>query len=249
MKRFLPILCALFLTQLILAKPANAQKIIKESLEFAGRNHTYYLFAPDEATTEHPAPLLVLLHGSNRNGMSLMEKWKDLAVKETVFLVAPDAINPAKWSVPVDGPDFLHELISSLKSKFPIDARRMYLFGHSGGAVFALYMSLHESEYFAATAIHAGMLPPEAYEAIGLAKRKIPIYIAVGTIDPFFPLAEVRATRDVLNKNGFDVQLVEIKGHNHWYYDLAPKINADAWAFLKQQKLAEDPRYTEYVFK
>ena len=71
----------------------------------------------------------------------------------------------------------------------------------------------------------------------------------VGTVDPFFPLAEVRATRDALNKQRFDVQLTEIKGHNHWYYDLAPKINADAWNFLKQQKLSEDPRYTQYAFK
>jgi dienelactone hydrolase len=82
-----------------------------------------------------------------------------------------------------------------------------------------------------------------------MAKRKIPIYIMVGTVDQFFPLAGVRATRDELNKRGFDAQLIEMKGHDHWYYDLAPKINAEAWEFLKQRKLADDPKYAQYVFK
>jgi poly(3-hydroxybutyrate) depolymerase len=247
MKTFLAILCSfLFLG---FAIPAEAQKVKREKLEFEGKSRTYYLMVPDAATPEHPAPLLVVLHGSNHNGMSLVEKWKNLAAKEGFFLVGPDSIKTEEWSIPADGPEFLHELISDLKAKYPIDSRRIYLFGHSGGAVFALYMSLHESEYFAATAIHAGLLPREAYAAINLAKRKIPIYIVVGTVDLFFPLDHVRASRDALNKQGFDVQLIEIKGHNHWYYDLAPKINADAWSFLKQQKLLEDPRYTQYVFK
>jgi poly(3-hydroxybutyrate) depolymerase len=245
-KRFL--VSALFLA-FVLSIPTFAQKIKKETIKSDGKNRVYYLFVPEIVNAEHPAPLLILLHGSNRNGLSLVEKWKDLAIKEGIILVGPDSLNSATWNIPRDGPDFLHELISQLKAAHPIDSRRMYLFGHSGGATFALYMSLHESQYFAATAIHAGLLPTEAYAAIDLAKRKIPIYIAVGTVDPLFPVGEVRATRDELNKRGFDVQLVEMKGHDHWYYDLAPKINADAWTFLKQHKLAEDPVFTQYLFK
>lgn len=228
---------------------ASGQKIQKQTIEAEGKKRTYYLVVPDQATAEHPAPLLLLLHGSGRNGLSLVEKWKDLAIKEGIVLVGPDAINSQGWSSPVDGPDFLHDLISDLKSKYPIDSRRMYLFGHSGGATFALYMALFESEYFAAAAIHAGALNHDDGPIVGRAARKIPIYIQVGTVDPFFPLAAVRATRDVLTQNGFDVQVTEIKGHDHWYYDLAPKINVEAWSFLKQHKLAEDPRYTQYSFK
>jgi len=165
-------------------------------------------------------------------------------------VAGPDSSNSEGWRAPMDGPDFLHDLITELKSKYPIDSHRFYLFGHSAGAMFALYMSLYESEYFAATAIHAGALAESDADAtISAATRKIPIYIAVGTVDQSFPLAEVRATRDALNKKGFNAQLVEIPGHDHWYYDLAPKINADAWNFLKQQKLAEEPKYITYDFK
>lgn len=234
---------------LMLSLSGFAQKIQKETIESQGNKRTYYLVVPEKLTAEHAVPLLLVLHGSGRNGLSLVEKWKDLAIKEGIVLVGPDAMTSQGWNAPRDGPDFLHELISDLKSRYPIDSRRLYLFGHSAGANFALYMSLYESEYFAATAIHAGAISPENYSVIAFAKRKIPIYIAVGTVDPFFPVENVRATRDALNKQGFDVQLTEMKGHNHWYYDLAPKINMDAWNFLKQYKLAEDPRYTEYNFK
>jgi poly(3-hydroxybutyrate) depolymerase len=247
MKKSLILACVLL--TLGFAPGALGQKIRKETIESQGKTRTYYLVIPSQVTADHPAPLLVLLHGSGRNGLSLVEKWKDLANKEGIIIAGPDAINSQGWSIPADGPEFLHDLISELKAKYPIDPRRMYLFGHSAGAGFALYMSLYESEYFAATAIHAGALPPNDFSLVKLAKRKIPIYIVVGTVDPFFPLTAVRATRDALNNGGLDVQLTEINGHNHWYYDMAPKINADAWSFLKQQKLAEDPRYNQYAFK
>src|SRR5436190_4903857 len=138
--------------------PAFAQEVQKEITNLGGKARAYYLFVPDKLTKEQPAPLLVLLHGSGRNGFSLIEKWKDLAKKERIILVGPDAINTQGWSSPVDGPDFLHDLITELQTKYPIDEHRIYLFGHSGGASFALYMALYESEYFAATAIHAGAL-------------------------------------------------------------------------------------------
>ena len=238
-----------FLFIVLASSTASGQLVQKEITNLGGKARAYYLFVPDKLTNDHPAPLIVLLHGSGRNGASLVDKWKDLAKKEGIILVGPDSINPQMWSTPVDGPDFLHDLVAELQSKYPIDPRRIYLFGHSGGACFALYMALYESEYFAATAIHAGALARNAGGIVEGAKRKIPIYIAVGTVDRSFPLADVRATRDMLNSNDFNAQLIEMPGHDHWYYDLAPKINAAAWTFLKEQKLADDPRYVKYNFR
>ena len=80
----------------------------------------------------------MLLHGSGRNGLSLAEKWKDLASKEGIILAGPDAANPNVWSPSEDGPDFLRDLVENLESKYPINPHRVYLFGHSGGAVYAL---------------------------------------------------------------------------------------------------------------
>ena len=135
-----------------------------------------------------------------------------------------------------------------MKSKQPIDARRVYLFGHSGGAIQALHLALYESEYFAASVAHAGVIDPRMMPMIERATRKIPISIFVGTSDQFFPVKDVRATRDALNKYGFDAQLTEIKGHTHDYYSKADEINKAAWDFLKAATLPADPRYQRYAF-
>jgi len=66
------------------------------------------------------------------------------------------------------------------------------------------------------------------------ARRKIDIAIFVGTKDQYFPLTAVRATQDELEKKEFSVALTETPDHDHWYYDLAPRINRIAWDFPEE---------------
>ena len=153
----------------------NGPKPEKLTLSFAGKARTYYVFAPNSAGTS--APMLLLLHGSGHNGMSLIDPWKDIANKEGIILVAPDSSDPSHWDQAADGPDFIHAVVDAAKSKYSVDPRRVYLFGHSAGAVYALYLSVVQSEYFAATAIHAGTLLPADLGIIATATRKIPIAV------------------------------------------------------------------------
>ena len=246
MKR--PILLSLILLLVSFATASAKDDITKERMQSNGKTRVYYLYVP--STVKGPAPLIITLHGSNRTGVTLVEKWKDYAKKEGIILAGPDSTNLAMWSAPVDGPDFLHELVEEIKTKNPINERRIYLFGHSAGAAFALHMSLMESEYFAATAIHAGSLrSAEEFQLIGLAKRKIPISIQVGDSDQFFPLKEVRATRDALKEAGIPIELIEIENHDHWYYDKSSKFNQTAWEFLKKHELSGEPRYQKYKWE
>ena len=241
----------LFITALLfipITSAAANDEITKGLITSKGITRAYYLYVPSTVKASSPAPLIVMLHGSGRVGISLVEKWKDLAKKEGFIIAGPDSLDTRVWSMPQDGPDYLRDLVEELKTKYPVNPRRVYLFGHSGGAIFALVMSLMESQYFAATAIHAGALPPEGRDLIDTAKRKIPIFIQVGDSDQSFPLKTVRATRDELNAKGFSVELTELPGHDHWYYDLAPKINRTAWDFLKKYELESDPVYRKFNF-
>lgn len=235
----------LFLT---ITPAAANDEITKELITSKGKTRAYYLYVPSTIKSSSPAPLIIMLHGSGRVGMSLVEKWKDLAKKEGIIIAGPDSADSRSWSSPQDGPDFLHDLVEELKAKYPINPRRVYLFGHSAGAIFSLQVSLLESQYFAATAVHAGALRPQEFGYIDLAQRKIPIFIQVGDSDQYFPLKAVRATRDALNAKGFSVELTELPNHDHWYYDLAPKINRTAWDFLKKYELDGDPIYRKFNF-
>src|SRR5205814_7477551 len=127
------------------APKSESQKL---SIISQGKPRTYYLFVP--ANGSGAKALILLLHGSGRNGMSLIDPWKGLAEKERIILVAPDSLNTQEWSFPMDGPDFLHEVVEAVKVKYPVDSKRIYLFGHSAGAIFSLYMGVIESKYFAA---------------------------------------------------------------------------------------------------
>ena len=89
-------------------------------------------------------------------------------------------------------------------TRFPIDPRRVYLFGHSGGAGHVLLLGLLESEYFAAVAAHAGALRPDDRRARSTCrKRKIPMAIWIGTKDQMVPIKMVRDTLAILTARGF----------------------------------------------
>jgi poly(3-hydroxybutyrate) depolymerase len=225
---------------------AAADQMTVERFGSGGRTRTYYLFVPDSA--KEAPPLLVLLHGSGRNGKSLIDPWRPFAKKEGIILAAPDATTPEGWRIPEDGPDFLHDLVELLAYQKNIDRRRVYLFGHSAGAGHALAMAVLESQYFAAVSAHAGTLDRSLYANMEGAARKTPIAIWVGTDDALFPLPAVRATRDALKAGGFDAKLTELAAHTHAYYDRAPYINQEVWTFLRQQVLPSDPVYQEYQF-
>ena len=240
----LPLMLILLL--LCFSSAAAKDDITKELIISNGKARAYYLYVPSTVKTPNLAPLIVTLHGSNRTGVTLVEKWKDYAKKEGIILAGPDATNLRGWGSPQDGPDFLRDLVEELKTKYPVNPRRVYLFGHSAGAIFAIHMSLMESQYFAAAAVHAGALADDDKGLMDLAKRKIPISIQVGDSDPLFPVKIVRSTRDALKEKGFPVNLIEIENHDHWYYDKASKFNQTAWEFLKKYELDAAPFFQKY---
>jgi poly(3-hydroxybutyrate) depolymerase len=208
---------------------------IKYTFEFAGRSRAYYFFIPDG---KGPLPAVVLLHGSGRNGKVMIDAWKDLASKEHFILVAPDSYDPSGWGVKMDSPDFVHAVVEQVAARHAIDASRIYLFGHSAGAVQALVFAIIDSHYYAATAVHAGALPP-GYEKLLFARveRRMPIAIWVGDKDPLFSVDAVTATKRLFEANGFHAELFVISNHDHNYYAISDEVDAEAWEFLKKQQL------------
>jgi predicted esterase len=201
---------------------------------------------PDKASPDASAPLLLLLHGSGRDGRSLLDPWLSFARTNGIILVAPEANNRQFWSMHEDGPGFLYSLIEMIRVQQRVDPRRLYLFGHSAGAMHGLTMAILESEYFAAVAVHAGTLPDQVLPYVAQAPRKTPIAIWVGTADPLFPIHAVRATQTTLNKQGFSAAVTEMPGHTHNYYIRSSDINRQAWQFLEKHRLEEDPKFQKY---
>ncbi len=118
MTRTLTVVMLLFGASLFASQP-----ITKETITSGNNQRTYYLFLPERPPGAPSSPLIVTLH----------------AAKEGIVLAGPDATNPEMWQYPLDGPAFLRDVIDDVKKKTAIDPRRIYLFGHSAGAIMGLY--------------------------------------------------------------------------------------------------------------
>lgn len=219
----------------------------KVTFESEGIKRSYYLFIPESLAADQPAPVMLMLHGSFGSGIDLVGKWTDIANREGVILVGPNSVDDTVWQMRPDGPQFIRDVIDAVARQHPIDRRRMYLFGHSGGAVYALTLGMLESEYFAAVAIYAGAWRDKAsYEALMGARRKIPVLLMVGDKDEFFPMKAVQRTESAIRDAGHPVTLNVFKHHGHSYEDLAPLINRTTWDFLKGIELDVTPHFQSY---
>ena len=227
---FVAILCVSVLT---LSASAKA-RITKLKFDFSDDQRLVYLVVPEK---DEPMPVIVLLHGSGRNGEIMAQAWKDLAVREGFIVVAPDAYDSESWGSLMDPPAFFQAIVDQVKAIHAIDESRIYLFGHSAGAAYALFLAVVDSDLFAATAIHAGALQTDPQGLFEQADRKMPIAIWVGDHDSYFPVETVEATRRLFAANGFPITLNLIPHHDHNYYVMSDEINAKAWAFLKNTRL------------
>jgi len=238
-------LLPLILSAILLSHFAGASaKPQKQAILFNSQSRTYYLLVPEKLSS--PAPLILLLHGSGRDGMSQIDAWKALAEEQKVILLAPNSFKSEEWSFSADPPEFFKVLLDAVSNAYQVDGQHVYLFGHSAGASFALYLAIMESEYFAATAVHAGALKGDSDAYMEHAPRKIPVAIWVGTKDQFFSLENVRKTRDKFKEHGFPVQLTEMPGHDHDYYSVAGNLNKTIWEFFSASQLPGEPNWEDY---
>ena len=224
----------LLLLTLVVCIPSFAKaKIIKEQLEYQGAHRVFYRFIPEK---NGPLPLIVLLHGSFRHGWDMADSWKSLAEREGFMIAAPDSRNPAGWTLRDDPPDLMHLIVNKVTEEHSVDQDRIFLFGHSAGARYALDLALVDSTFYTAIAIHAGALEPQNYNLFASGSRKVPVAIWTGRNDRIVPVQTVVATKEQFEAHGFPVRLSIIPNHDHTYEQEASQVNSGAWEFFKSSQ-------------
>ena len=231
---------------LVLALPAFAKdknrdkprdKVERLTIPFGNQLRTYYCLIPTGATAD-PLPVVLLLHGSGTNGQQMTAIWADIAAHGNFIIAAPDSLNPQMWNSDVDGAAFLHAVVADVAVRHPVDMHRVYLFGHSGGAVYGLGIALIDSEYFAAVGAHAGALTPENATLFRYARRKIPVGLWVGDEDNRVSVDAVNATREAFTAHGFPVRATVIPFATHVFEGAAAeKVAREAWEFFQPLQL------------
>ncbi len=133
-----------------------------------GRERTYRLFIPSNAGTGK-LPLVVALHGGLGTGsqLAVTTNFEALAEREGFAVVFPDGIdrtwnggaccNPAVRQN-IDDVGFLAALIGELVSENGFDPSRVFMTGHSNGAIMSFRFACERAGLVAAIAPVAGSL-------------------------------------------------------------------------------------------
>lgn len=182
----------------------------------------------------HTFPLVVDLHGSGWLGHKISFKRLGRSSGPT-FSVTP--INMAgPWQI-----DFLNAYLDELIAILPIDQDRVYVQGHSLGAMATWEWALDNPERFAAISPRAGIGEP--YRAQRL--KYVPSWVIHGENDNVIPSGYADQMVTALESQGAAVRLSIIKGGDH---NMPGDLDQDQvleW-YLKQTRShlpsPEDPR-------
>ena len=108
------------LTGLILVFSASGEpaqdKVTQEMFAYGGRLRTFHLYVPDSVKADSPAPLLIALHGSGRDGISIVNPWREIARREGIIVVGPNSTDKGFWDLKSDGPDFFEALVKEVEA-------------------------------------------------------------------------------------------------------------------------------------
>lgn len=205
--------------------------IERRSLTYGGRERVYNVYN-GAGPQAGPAPVVILLHEARRTGLSMIDMWRDTALANGLILLAPNALGEG-WSLKEDGLAFLLATLDDAAGRNLIDRRRVYLFGHASGGVFALLLANWLDGPWRAVGAHSASLGGNRTREEGPDRPEIVIFS--GSRDRSFPPARVARSAEALAEAGHAVTLVEIPGHTHWFYDIGPFIADRAWAFFRRR--------------
>jgi predicted peptidase len=164
-----------------------------------------------------PWPLIIFLHGRGQRGNDL-EKVKVNGIPEMIenkkyfpfVIISPQCPEKANW---VDCAMLLKTMIDCIKSKYNVDASRIYLTGISMGGFGTWYMAERYPEEFAAIAPICGGGDPKFAKDLNMA-----IWVFHGAKDNAVPIQRSQEMVDAVKAAGGDVK-----------FTIYPELGHDCW--------------------
>jgi len=165
------------------------------------RERSFLLHIPSTYDGRKPFPLILMLHGRTGSGRSI-EKYSgmsEIADAHECIVAYPDALGfPTSWNTgfdtdphQADDVAFLHALLLELQKKLSLDGARIFVAGHSSGALMAYRMGAGFSETFAAIGAVAGSIgrtePDGHIIAIPEAVQPVSVIAFHGRKDEYLP--------------------------------------------------------------
>lgn len=212
----------------------GASGFVKKEIDVDGTTRKYELRVPAWAAQGKPAPLVVLLHGTNSSTTYMFANWVPVAGKEAI-LAAP--WGNRNWRQDPTDEKFILRMIDEIKKAYNIDLTRIYVTGHSRGAFYTFYLGIKHGNLFAAAGLFAGGMSGPA-KARG---RKAPFVFYHGELDSSVPIRSGRAAEKALREAGHHVAFYEEKGGtgNPNHHEMNTRGTGKIWEFFKEHPMTK----------
>ena len=199
-------------------------------LKSAGEILPYRVYVPTTYTRSKPMPLIVALHGLGGTEASFFEAYSkrlpELAEKHGYLLVAPlgyrtdgfygwgvgdPPADPAARQLQERSEQDVMEVLARVKRDYTVDDSRIYLLGHSMGAIGTWKLAAKYAGTWTALGVISGTGAPATIEKM----RGVPQVVVHGDRDPTVPVGGSRAMVAEMKRLGVDVNYIEVPDGDH----------------------------------
>lgn len=225
-------------------------------LDIADEILPYRMYVPTSYDGSRPFPLIVALHGLGGTEDSFFENYDrafpPLAERHGYIVAAPmgyrvdgfygwglgtPPADPATRRVQERSEADVMEVLRLVRQQYKIDETRIYLAGHSMGAIGTWRIGPKYPDLWAAMAMFAGQGDPSTLERI----RHVPQIAVHGDKDPTVNVRGSRAMVARARELGMEITYIEVPGGNHSNV-VAPNMPAVFEFFNAHRKQAPQDR-------
>ena len=216
----------------------------------AGANEVmpYRVYVPKAYSSSKPAALVIALHGLGGTEDSFFDQYQrqpvQLAEKHGFLMAAPLGyrVDGFYGSRMMGGADVaaerrgdyserdVLEVLRLMKASYNVDESRIYLMGHSMGAIGTWALGAKYPQTWAALVAFAGTGAPALAEQM----KSIPQFVVHGDNDPTVNVSGSRNMTAALTKAGAAVTYIEVPGGGH--SDVVVPNLPGAFAFMAAQR-------------
>jgi poly(3-hydroxybutyrate) depolymerase len=217
--------------------------------EAAGEIMPYRVFVPKTYNSSKPVPLVVALHGLGSSEDTFMDAYSrripELAEQYGYIAVSPLGYRPDGFygfSYGIDAASRrkqelseqdVMQVLARMRRDYKIDDSRIYLMGHSMGAIGTWFLGAKYPDLWAALGTVAGTGNPQSVARM----KHIPQFVVHGDADPTVPVGGSRGMVGEMKKLGVDHVYIEVPGGTHT--DIAvPNFAAMFEFFAAKRKVA-----------
>ena len=187
----------------------------------------YRVFVPQAYDGSKAVPLVIALHGLGGTEGGWMDNYQQqlpaLAEKHGFIAASPLGYRPDGFygfsygSDPISrrkqelSEQDVMQVLARMRQDYKIDASRVYLMGHSMGAIGTWFLGAKYPDVWAALGAFAGTGNPQSVDRM----RHIPQFVVHGDADPTVAVSGSRNMVAAMKTHGVDHVYVEVPGGNH----------------------------------